>query len=74
MKVRIQRTDDAITYEEEWPDMVKSERVIKDLAEVNGDFFDLAYSFFECFPKFREIVFNTECTDNEQRDNQKRDN
>ena len=48
MKVRIQKTDDAITYEEEWPDMVKSERVIKDLAEVNGDFFDLAYSFFEC--------------------------
>ena len=63
MKIKIQNTQEAITLEEMWPDKTASERVKKDLAEVNGDFFDLAQSFFECFPQFREIVFNTELTE-----------
>ncbi len=54
---------EAITLEEMWPDKAASERVKKDMAEVNGDFFDLAQRFFECFPQFREIVFNTELTE-----------
>jgi hypothetical protein len=37
----------------------------QDLAKVNPDFFDLAQRFLECFPAVREIVFNTELTDNE---------
>ena len=63
MKIRIQRTEEAITFQEVWPDKETSEVVKKDLAEVNGDFFDLAQSFFECFPRFREIVFNTQLSD-----------
>ena len=63
MKVKIQNTKEAITLQEIWPDKETSEAVKKDLAEMNGDFFDLAQRFFECFPQFREIVFNTELTD-----------
>lgn len=63
MKVKIQNTNEAITLQEIWPDKETSEVVKKDLAEMNGDFFDLAQRFFECFPQFREIVFNTELTE-----------
>ena len=63
MKVKIQNTIEAITLQEIWPDKETSEIVKKDLAEMNGDFFDLAQKFFECFPQFREIVFNTQLTD-----------
>ncbi len=65
MKIKIQRIAETITYEEIGPDKKASESLKKDLAEVNGDFFDLAQCFFECFPKFREIVFNTNLTENE---------
>ena len=63
MKVKIQNTKEAITLQEIWPDKETSETVKKDLAEMNGDFFDLAQRFFECFPQFREVVFNTELTE-----------
>ena len=63
MKVKIQNTKEAITLQEIWPDKETSEVVKKDLAEMNGDFFDLAQRFFECFPQFREVVFNTELTE-----------
>ena len=63
MKIRIQKTDESISYQELWPDREASEQVIKDLEEVNGDFYDLAQRFFDCFPAVREIVFNTELTD-----------
>ena len=65
MKVKIQNTKEAITLQEIWPDKETSEDVKKVLAEMNGDFFDLAQRFFECFPQFREVVFNTKLTDNE---------
>lgn len=67
MKIRIQRTEETITFQEVWPDKETSEIVKKDLAEVNGDFFDLAQRFFECFPQFREIVFNTQLSDENYR-------
>jgi len=63
MKVKIQRTEKAITLEEIWPDKETSKIVKKELAKVNGDFFDLAQRFFECFPQFREVVFNTQLSD-----------
>ena len=63
MKVKIQNTKETITLQEIWPDEKTSEIVKKDLAEMNGNFFDLAQRFFECFPQFREIVFNTELTE-----------
>lgn len=63
MKVKIQRTETAITYEEMSPDKENAERLKKDLAEVNMDFFELAQRFFDCFPRFREVVFNTELTE-----------
>ena len=63
MKVKIQNTKEAITLQEIWPDKETSEDVKKVLAEMNGDFFDLAQRFFECFPQFREVVFNTELTE-----------
>jgi len=63
MKIKIQNTNEAITFQEIWPDKETSEIVKQDLAKVNGDFFDLAQRFFECFPSFREIVFNTELTE-----------
>ena len=63
MKVKIQNTKETITLQEIWPDEKNSEIVKKDLAEMNGNFFDLAQRFFECFPQFREIVFNTELTE-----------
>ena len=67
MKIRIQRTEETITFQEVWPDKETSEIVKKDLADVNGDFFDLAQRFFECFPHFREIVFNTQLSDENYR-------
>lgn len=63
MKVKIQRTDTAITYEEVLPDKENADMLKKDLAEVNMDFFELAQRFFECFPRFRDVVFNTELTE-----------
>ena len=42
---------------------IAKEVLKEDLAKVNPDFFDLAQRFFECFPKFREVVFNTELTE-----------
>lgn len=63
MKIKIQRTEEAITLQEMWPDKETKEVLKEDLAKVNPDFFDLAQRFFECFPKFREVVFNTELTE-----------
>ncbi len=63
MKVKIQRTEEAITLQEMWPEKETKEVLKEDLKKVNPDFFDLAQRFFECFPKFREVVFNTELTE-----------
>ena len=46
MKIKIQNTNEAITFQEIWPDKKTSEIVKQDLAKVNGDFFDLAQRFF----------------------------
>lgn len=66
MKVKIQRTDETITLQEMVPSDDTKEVLKKDLAKIDKDFFDLAQRFFECFPKFREVVFNTELTSDEQ--------
>lgn len=63
MKIKIQRTEDSITLQEDCPEKSTCKKVIKDLKKVNGDFFELAQRFFECFPRYREITFNTELTD-----------
>ena len=65
MKIKIQRTEETITLQEMWPSEETKEVLKKDLATLHPDFFDLAQRFFECFPQFREVVFNTELTDNE---------
>lgn len=65
MKNKIQRTEETITLQEMWPSEETKEVLKKDLAAIHPDFFDLAQRFFECFPQFREVVFNTELTDNE---------
>ena len=64
MKIKIQRTEEAITFKKMWPDKETKRELMKDLTDVHQDFFDLAKRFFECFPKFREVIFNTELTDN----------
>ena len=66
MKIRIQKTNETITFQEVVPDDETKEVLKKDLERVNPDFFDLAQRFFECFPQFREVVFNTELTNYDQ--------
>lgn len=68
MKIKIQRTDETITLQKMVPSDDTKEVLKKDLAKIDKDFFDLAQRFFECFPKFREVVFNTELTSDEQAD------
>ena len=63
MKIKIQRTDGTITFRRMWFDKVAKEELMKEMTNVHQDFFDLAQRFFECFPKFREVVFNTEMTE-----------
>ena len=63
MKIKIQRTEETITFQEMVPNEETKEVLKKDLERVNPDFFDLAQRFFECFPQFREVVFNTELTE-----------
>ena len=66
MKIRIQKTNETITFQEMVLDDETKEVLKKDLERVNPDFFDLAQRFFECFPQFREVVFNTELTNYDQ--------
>lgn len=63
MKIRIQKTNETITFQEVVPDEETKEVLKKELKGVNPDFFDLAQRFFECFPQFRKVVFNTEMTE-----------
>ncbi len=69
MKIKIQNTNEAITVQEEWPSKETCRKVIRDLSEVNKDFFDVAQKFFESFPRFKEIVFNTELTEDGKNNN-----
>ncbi len=69
MKIKIQNTNEAITIKEEWPSQETCKKVVRDLSEVNNDFFEVAQKFFECFPRFREIVFNTELTEDGKNNN-----
>ncbi len=66
MKIRIQKTNETITFQEMVLDDETKEVLKKDLERVNPDFFDLAQRFFEFFPQFREVVFNTELTNYDQ--------
>ena len=66
MKIRIQKTNETITFQEMVLDDETKEVLKKDLERVNPDFFDLAQRFFECFPQFREVVFNIELTNYDQ--------
>ncbi len=66
MKIRIQKTNETITFQEMVLDDETKEVLKKDLERVNPEFFDLAQRFFECFPQFREVVFNTELTNYDQ--------
>ncbi len=63
MKIKIQKTDEAICLLEKIQQAETEELLKRDLAKVDKNFFDLAQRFFECFPKFREVVFNTEITE-----------
>ena len=63
MKIKIQRTEETITLQEMVPDEETRQVLKKDLEGAKPDFFDLAQRFFECFPQFREVVFNTELTE-----------
>ena len=45
------------------------EKLSDDFSEVKADFFDMAEKFFQSFPRFKEIVFNTELSDDGQEDN-----
>ena len=63
MKIKIQKTDEAICLLEKIQQAETEELLKRDFAKVDKNFFDLAQRFFECFPKFREVVFNTEITE-----------
>ena len=70
MKIKIQKSDDAIKFQAGWlADEVTPEKVSGELSEVKADIFDLAEKFFQSFPRFKEIVFNTELSDDGQEDN-----
>lgn len=63
MKIKIQKTDEAICLLEKNQQVETEELLKKDLTKVDKNFFDLAQRFFECFPRFREVEFNTELTE-----------
>lgn len=60
MKIKIQKTDGTITIERIRPNR---QNLKKNLADVGQDLFETAVLFFETFPRFKEIVFNTEITE-----------
>lgn len=60
MKIKIQKTGDAISIERIRPN---KQNLKRNLAELNNDLFETAVLFFETFPRFKEIVFNTEITE-----------
>lgn len=62
MKIRIQRTNEAISIQEKWQEHETEGLLKQELVSDNGNFFELAQMFFEHFPRFKEIVFNTELT------------
>ena len=61
MKIKIQKTEETISIERIRPNKQDLKR---NLAEVDKDLFETAVLFFETFPRFKEIVFNTEVTEN----------
>ena len=63
MKIRVQRNDESITFRKEWLDSEEKAWLEREIAKVPPDIFSLAERFFECFPRFREIVFNEEITE-----------
>jgi hypothetical protein len=60
MKIKIQKTDGTITFERIRPNKRNLKR---NLADLGKDLFETAELFFETFPRFKEIVFNTEITE-----------
>lgn len=60
MKIKIQKTGEDITIERIRPN---KRNLKKNLSEVRQDLFEAAVIFFETFPRFKEIVFNTEITE-----------
>ena len=70
MRIKIQKTDDAIKFQSGWAaDEMNPEKLSDDFSEMKADFFDMAEKFFQSFPRFKEIVFNTELSDDGQEDN-----
>ena len=63
MKIKIQNTNEEISIKEIWSQNDAKERIINDLAEVKTNLFDVMEKFFDAFPKFKEIVLNTELTE-----------
>lgn len=63
MKIKIQNTNEEISIKEIWSQNDAKDRIINDLAEVKTNLFDVMEKFFDAFPKFKEIVLNTELTE-----------
>ena len=63
MKVKIQKTDGTITFERIRP---HRRNLKKNMAEMRRDLFETAELFFETFPRIKEIVFNTELTEDDE--------
>lgn len=63
MKIKIQNTNEEISIKEIWSQNDAKERIINDLAEVKTNLFDVMEKFFDAFPRFKEIVLNTELTE-----------
>ena len=64
MKIKIQNTNEDITIKEIWSHNDAKESIINDLAEVKTNLFEVMEKFFDAFPRFKEIVLNTELTEN----------
>ena len=63
MKIKIQNTNEEISIKEIWSQNDAKERIINDLAEIKTNLFDVMEKFFDAFPRFKEIVLNTELTE-----------
>jgi hypothetical protein len=72
MKIKIQNTNDAFRVQERWNLMDYLKSGIKTVKE-NGAAIIAAQFFLEAFPRFKEIIINTELTEDVQADNKDRE-
>ena len=59
MKIRIQNTNEGLRVRETW----NEKEYKKNIGKVEGSVILAAEYFLSCFPKFKEMIINTDLTD-----------